>query len=152
MALSTVESTTYGFKLEFVTSSSEKIMLYSGVDYNFLNKDGTRERTMYKNPCSGIVFSPEKHTTYLLWQNSSTEDYGVFAEMQYFLNPNTTVTTGLRADFVNIIKNLNFKGNMNYTFAQNIEWNEPVAEITPFSSNLSLVYKTEKFKTELSSN
>ena len=63
-----------------------------------------------------------------------------------FVNVDDVYQYGFDAGFeLDIIKNLHFKTNAVYTYAQNKTWNEPVAEITPFTLNSNLSYKYNKF-------
>jgi len=44
-----------------------------------------------------------------------------------------------------IIDNLSVNGNIYYTYAQNHDYNQPLSEIPPLSSNVTLNYKQKKF-------
>lgn len=100
LALTDVYSTTYGSKIEIVTMPTDNLMLYSGIDYKYLNKDGKRVRTLYINPCTMAHMSGE--ATDLIWQNSESENFGIYTELQYFMNDKFSLTSDLRSDYVTI--------------------------------------------------
>jgi len=100
LAISPVSSETYGGKLEFVLTPSKKLFLYSGFDSKFIGKDGQRNREVYINACSGVVFEPALQKVDLIWQNSQTTNFGAFSEFHYFANKKIIVSGGIRADMI----------------------------------------------------
>ncbi len=102
LAISPVLSETVGGKVEFVLNPSEKIYLYSGVDYKYATKDGQRNRTVYENFCTGMVFAEPKEFVDLIWQNSYEKDLGVFTEMRYPINNKIFLSSGVRHDIVEV--------------------------------------------------
>lgn len=102
LAIANVFSETYGAKVEVVTKHKNKTFFYTGFDLKHLSKDGQRNRTLYINPCTGAEFNPVKSASDLIWQNSTNQTYGAFAETQFLPNKNMEIKAGLRVDFVNL--------------------------------------------------
>jgi len=68
------------------------------------------------------------------------------AYTKQFVNVDEVYQYGIDAGFnFAISKNLKIQTNATYTYAHNITWNEPLAEITPFTLNANLSYKYKKF-------
>ncbi|PLX12957.1 MAG: hypothetical protein C0598_04840 [Marinilabiliales bacterium] len=67
-----------------------------------------------------------------------------------FTNVDEVYMTGFEigADF-NFLNHFTYTAGASYTYAQNISWDEPLAEIPPFTFNTSLVYKTERINTRI---
>ncbi len=100
LALSPVESQTLGGKTEFKFSLNDKLTMFTGFDYYYKARDGARNREVYINACSGMVFAEPLLFTDKIWQNSLTTDYGVFAELNYQHSENVKFKAGLRSDFI----------------------------------------------------
>jgi len=72
------------------------------------------------------------------------------AYTKQFVNVDEVFQYGIDAGFtVELIENLTFRTNVNYTNAQNITWDEPVAEISPLSLHTNLSYNYKNFKIAL---
>lgn len=99
-SLATVSSETKGGRLEVVTSPKTGMKLFSGFDYKYMGRDGTRVRELKKNPCTGLDATGTKIDP--IWQNSSSVDMGVFTEMHQILSENTKLSAGLRLDQVQV--------------------------------------------------
>ena len=97
-AASPVESWTYGGKMELVISPSEKSRIYTGVDANFIDREGDRTRTV--KIMNGMVLPEPKVFVDKIWQDANLNDIGVFAEGKFKVANFTTLTTGVRADFI----------------------------------------------------
>ena len=98
-AISGVEATTLGGKLELKWEPSSKILVYSGIDLMSVGRDGSRTRLikiMNGNPLPMPMEKIDK-----IWQDSKISDIGIFSEMKWFASNSTIFTGGLRYDLVN---------------------------------------------------
>jgi iron complex outermembrane receptor protein len=95
---SPVESWTYGGKMELVIRPSEKTRIYTGIDANFIEREGDRTRTV--KIMNGMVLPEPKVFVDKIWQDANLNDIGVFAEGKFKVADFTTLTTGVRADFI----------------------------------------------------
>ncbi len=100
-AISPVSSLNYGAKLELGLNLSSNNLIYIGTDYKFINKDGSRNREVYINTCTGMIFDPPKEFTDKIWQNSSTTNYGFYVENKNTIGKNLKLNAGLRLDINN---------------------------------------------------
>lgn len=100
-AISPVNSLNYGSKLELGLNLTSNHLIYIGTDYKFINKDGSRNREVYKNTCTGMTFDPPKEFTDKIWQNSSTTNLGFYVENKNTLNEKLKLNAGLRLDINN---------------------------------------------------
>ncbi len=100
-SISPVSSLNYGAKLELGLNLSSNNLIYMGTDYKFINKDGSRNREVYINTCTGMVFDPPKEFTDKIWQNSSTSNYGFYVENKNTIGKNLKLNAGLRLDINN---------------------------------------------------
>ncbi len=97
-ASSNVFATVYGGKTELTLTPSEKLNIFTGLDANFIAREGDRIRIvkiMNGNPLPEPMTKVDK-----IWQDSEVNDVGVFAEGKYKITDNTIVTAGLRSDFI----------------------------------------------------
>ena len=97
-AYSNVFATVYGGKTELTLTPSDKLNIFTGLDANFIAREGDRIRIvkiMNGNPLPNPMTKVDK-----IWQDSEVSDIGVFAEGKYKLTDNTIVTAGLRSDFI----------------------------------------------------
>jgi iron complex outermembrane receptor protein len=99
-ALASVESQTYGGKAEFSFNLNDDILLHTGVDYIKKSRDGQRDRLVKINACSGIELPEPTLFTDKIWQRSYSNDYGIFAEIDYAYNEKVKLKAGIRNDFV----------------------------------------------------
>lgn len=90
-AVSKINATTAGGKIEFKLKPSEKTMFFTGLDAMHIARDGNRTR---------IIQSSMMEFTDKVWQDSYINDLGLFAEGKYNLTQNTILTAGLRYDLV----------------------------------------------------
>jgi len=97
-AQSPVEVTTYGGKAELVFTPSATSKIFTGIDANVVQRDGTRTRIV--KIMNGNVLPEPKVFLDKIWQDSELNDYGLFAEGKFKLSEDYTLTTGLRADFI----------------------------------------------------
>ncbi len=98
-----VQAKSMGGRVEVGLKSGINSVLYSGLDYQFVNKDGVRYREVYKNVCvtPPVVFDTPKNFTDKVWQNSVKQDAGLFAENRWQFAESFTWQFGVRFDFVN---------------------------------------------------
>lgn len=99
-AESTVYANTYGGKLEFNFMPGTNDMLFAGVDYKALYRDGYRERLVKKNLQTGVDLPEPKLFTDKIWQDSRLIISGVFVENKWYPDAKWTLSTGLRMDYV----------------------------------------------------
>lgn len=101
-ALTPVEAKNFGGRVEAGIKTGINSILYTGADYQYIWKDGVRNREVYKNTCADppIIFDPPKSFVDKVWQNSSKQDMGLFAENRWQLSESFTWQLGLRVDFV----------------------------------------------------
>ncbi len=97
-----VTAENYGGRAELGIKSGKNGVLYAGIDYQYIGKDGVRYREVYKNGCTNppTVFDPPKNFTDKVWQNSHKSDLGIFAENKWQLSEKVLWQVGLRLDFV----------------------------------------------------
>ena len=98
-AISTIDATTTGGKLEMTLTPTKKWTLFTGVDALLIARDGNRERLVKRNMMGMPLTQPIRFTD-KIWQDSYVNDFGVFAENKYALNNTTILTAGLRYDLV----------------------------------------------------
>lgn len=97
-ASSPVTSTTIGGKLELELALHEDFNVFVGADANHISRKGTRTRTV--KMMNGTMLPKPKVMVDKIWQDAYINDFGGFAEAQYYLGENTILTTGVRADLV----------------------------------------------------
>ncbi|MCF7567894.1 TonB-dependent receptor [Sabulilitoribacter arenilitoris] len=98
-ALSKVNATTIGGKLELNWIPSKKLNMHSGFDITHIDRDGGRMRLvkiMNNNSLTIPMTFNDK-----VWQDSSIDDLGIFTEGKWSINNSLLVTVGLRYDIVN---------------------------------------------------
>lgn len=99
-AVSPVTATVLGGRTEFGLQTSGNNLLFAGIDFKHIGKDGYRDRLVFKNTCTGQVFDPPKSFRDNTWQDSKHNDLGVFLENKRELTPNLMWVLGLRSDYV----------------------------------------------------
>lgn len=97
-AKSPVESWTSGGKVELVFSPSANSRIYTGIDANLIDRKGNRTRIV--KMMNGNMLPNPMTKVDKIWQDASLNDIGVFAEGKFKINNHTTLTTGVRADFI----------------------------------------------------
>ncbi|MDV7187149.1 TonB-dependent receptor [Lutibacter sp. TH_r2] len=102
-AQSPVEVSTYGGKAEVVFTPSTKSKIFTGIDVNSIQRDGSRTRIV--KMANGTMLPEPKVFEDKIWQDSELDDYGVFAEGKFKVADKLTLTTGIRADFVKAVIN-----------------------------------------------
>ncbi len=97
--LAPVSSKTYGGRAEFILNFTDNLKVYSGFDAKYLNKDGYRARETYINACTEMPLPQVTTFTDLTWQNSVSQDFGLFAEGHFTASEKLNVNFGIRADY-----------------------------------------------------
>jgi iron complex outermembrane receptor protein len=97
-AVSAVEATTIGGKVEMNWKPSEKLNIFSGIDVMNIARDGGRTRVVKK--MNGTLLPTPITFNDKVWQDSYITDLGFFTESKYSLSPKTILTTGIRYDNV----------------------------------------------------
>lgn len=97
-AKSPVESFTYGGKAEMVFNTSDNSKLFAGIDANLINRKGNRTRIV--KIMNGNVLPMPMTFVDKIWQDADLNDIGVFAEEKIKITDYTTITAGVRADFI----------------------------------------------------
>lgn len=98
-ALSTIDATTAGGKVELKMKPSEKWILYGGLDAMLIARDGGRTRVVKRNMMGDVLLEPILFND-KIWQDSYVNDFGLFAENKYAFNDKTMLTGGVRYDLV----------------------------------------------------
>ncbi|WP_046743700.1 TonB-dependent receptor domain-containing protein [Kordia zhangzhouensis] len=98
-AVSSIEATTSGGKLEMTLTPTKNWTLFTGVDALLIARDGNRDRLVKRN-MMGMPLPQPVNFVDKIWQDSYVNDFGVFAENKYALNSTTIITAGLRYDLV----------------------------------------------------
>jgi iron complex outermembrane receptor protein len=98
-ALSTIDATTKGGKIELMMKPTEKWVLYCGLDAALIARDGGRTRVVKRNMMGMELPQPITFND-KIWQDSYVNDFGLFAENKYALTDNTMLTAGIRYDLV----------------------------------------------------
>ena len=99
-AVSPVTAKVFGGRTEFGLQTSSNNLLFAGLDFKHIGKDGYRERWVIKNPMTGLDFETPKYFRDNTWQDSYHNDLGIFLENKRELTSNLMWVLGLRSDFV----------------------------------------------------
>lgn len=100
-AISPVEAQVYGGRAELGMNTGSRNILYTGIDYKLIAKQGYRDREVYINPCPpNQEFDPPKVFQDKTWQDSKKSDLGIFLENKLRLGKSWVWLSGLRLDFV----------------------------------------------------
>ena len=98
-ALSTIDATTAGGKIELKMKPTEKWILYGGLDAFLIARDGGRNRLLKRNMMGDVLPEPVLFQD-KIWQDSYVNDFGLFAESNYAFSEKTMLTAGVRYDLV----------------------------------------------------
>lgn len=98
-AVSAIDATNYGGKIELKMKPTDKWILYGGIDANLIARDGGRTRIVKRN-MMGIELQEPVIFNDKVWQDSYVNDYGLFAENKYAITNKTIFTAGIRYDLV----------------------------------------------------
>jgi len=95
-----VTANTFGGRAEIGISTGVRNILYAGLDFQHIGKDGSRERVVYINGCTGVVL-PTPITFYdKVWQDSQKNDLGLFIENKFSISSHVDWLVGFRLDQV----------------------------------------------------
>ena len=97
-ASSNVFATTYGGKAEMTLKPSDKLNIFTGLDANYIARDGDRIRLI--KIMNGKPLPEPKTKVDKIWQDSELNDVGVFAEGKYKVSDQSVITAGFRSDFI----------------------------------------------------
>ncbi len=139
---SPVEVWTYGGKAELVLRPSDNSKIFTGVDANLISREGDRTRIV--KVMNGITLPTPKIFTDKIWQDATLNDIGVFAEGKFKVADYTTLTTGVRSDFISTAINdpaEDFEALYGGEITDKTEVN--------VSANVSAKYQKEGFQTQL---
>ncbi len=96
-----VQAKTFGGRFELGISAGARNVLYAGVDFQHIGKDGSRKRVVYINACTGVTL-PQPKTFYdKVWQDSRKDDLGLFLENKFSVARSVDWLVGVRFDGVN---------------------------------------------------
>ena len=102
LANTPVFSTDFGGRFIFELNPVKNGLMNFGADFKHVAKDGNKEVTQYKNPCTTppAIFNPPKEKVFEVWQNSSNQDIGTFIDFKYNFSQKINAKVGLRSDFI----------------------------------------------------
>jgi iron complex outermembrane receptor protein len=100
-ATTPVEAQTFGGRIEIGISTGARNILYAGMDFQYIGKNGSRERVVYINACTGAAMPNPKTFYDKVWQDSQKNDLGLFIENKFSISKSLDWLTGLRVDGVN---------------------------------------------------
>lgn len=138
---SPVEVWTTGGKAEIVLRPSDNSRIFAGLDANLIGREGNRTRIV--KIVNGTILPTPMTFTDKIWQDANLNDVGVFTEGNFKVSENTTVTTGIRADFISASIN---------DPAEDFEalYGGEISDITEtnVSANASIKYQNNSFQTQ----
>ncbi|MFK5879272.1 MAG: TonB-dependent receptor [Flavobacteriaceae bacterium] len=95
---SPVEVWMFGGKAELVYKPSGNSRIYTGVDANLIRREGNRTRVV--KMMNGIPLPEPMTFVDKIWQDATLNDLGLFIEGKFKIADFTTLTTGVRSDFI----------------------------------------------------
>jgi iron complex outermembrane receptor protein len=100
-AISPVQAQVFGGRTELGLNMGTHDILFAGVDYKQIAKQGVRNRTVFINPCPpNQEFDPPKQFVDKTWQDSQKNDLGIFLENKWQIHKNLVWLNGLRLDLI----------------------------------------------------
>ena len=105
-ATSPVEVWLYGGKAELVYKPSDNSKIYTGIDTNIIKRKGDRTRIVKK--MNGMPLPQPKIFVDKIWQDANLNDVGLFVEGKFKIADFTTLTTGVRSDFISNFQVVSF--------------------------------------------
>ncbi len=97
-AQSPVEVWVYGGKAELVYKPSGNSRIYTGIDANLIRREGNRTRIV--KMMNGMPLPQPMTFVDKIWQDAALNDIGLFIEGKFKIADFTTLTTGVRSDFI----------------------------------------------------
>ncbi len=139
---SPVEVWTTGGKVELILRPSDNSRIFTGIDANLVGREGDRTRIV--KVMNGMTLPTPMVFTDKIWQDSNLDDIGLFAEGKFKVAKNTTLTTGVRADFIST--SINDPAEDFETLYGGEIRDKTEANI---SANISVKYQKNGFQTQL---
>lgn len=99
-AVSEVDATTLGGRVELEWRPATNFKLYTGIDAFSVGRTGTRARLVKRNMMTGEPLPMPMEFTDEVWQDSRIDDYGAFVEGKYPLSKKLLLNVGARYDMV----------------------------------------------------
>jgi iron complex outermembrane receptor protein len=98
-----VTAQNFGGRFELGLNVNNNNVLYAGVDFQYVGKDGSRSRKVYTNTCATppINYDPPKQFYDKVWQDSYKNDVGIFIEDRFKVNSRLLWQVGFRLDVSN---------------------------------------------------
>ncbi len=102
LANTPVVSNDFGGRFNFAIKPIKNGLMNFGADFKYVAKDGNKEITQYKNPCTipPTIFNPPKEKVFEVWQNSRNKDVGAFLDFKYNFSQKISAKAGLRNNFI----------------------------------------------------
>jgi iron complex outermembrane receptor protein len=99
-AATPVTANNYGGRFEVGLQTGKNNVVYTGIDYQYIGKDGKRHREVYTNTCTDppTHFDPPKEFYDKVWQDSYKSDLGLFVENKFRISKLLLWQVGFRFD------------------------------------------------------
>lgn len=98
-AVSEVDATTLGGRVELEWMPVQDFKLYTGLDAFSVGRTGNRNRLVKRNMNGDLLPMPMEFVDEV-WQDSQIDDYGVFVEGKYPISDKLLLNVGVRYDLV----------------------------------------------------
>ncbi|MBR9854768.1 MAG: TonB-dependent receptor [Algicola sp.] len=99
-AVSVVDATTIGGRVELEWRPASDVKLYTGLDAFSVGRTGERTRLVKRNMMTGDLLPTPMEFVDGVWQDSQIDDYGLFVEAKYPLSAKLLLNVGTRYDMV----------------------------------------------------
>ncbi len=102
LANTPVISNDLGARFEFSLNPFENLIMHVGADFKQIAKDGNKEITQYKNPCTTpvTVIDPPVEKEFEVWQNSYSQNFGAFLDLKYYFSEKLNLKAGIRTNYI----------------------------------------------------
>lgn len=100
-AVAEVQSTTLGGKIEAGLTPAAKTLLYAGLDYRYVGRQGDRTRLLKRNMMTGELLPEPKIFLDPIWQDAGIHTLGLYLENQWLPSAQWSLLGGLRMDVIN---------------------------------------------------
>ena len=102
LANTPVVSNDLGARFEFTLNPFENSLMHIGADFKQIAKDGNKEITQFKNPCTNppTVFPIPVEKEFEVWQNSYSQNFGAFIDFKYYFSEKLNLKAGLRTNYI----------------------------------------------------
>ena len=141
-ARSPVNSWVYGGKAEFTIKIADQSKLFVGADANLINRKGNRTRIV--KIMNGVTLPTPKIFIDKIWQDATLNDIGVFTQGKFKVNNYFSISSGIRADFINT-----FIDDAATDFEALYGGTIPSENEVNISGNISFKYQQNGFQTQL---